>query len=161
MPQSALSLVIFSHSVTFADAMQRVASHAPKFAMLSEVQLRTPHVYRANATASPLTTLPMLVCAARFGQRWAREALAVRCCFTAQSEKEAIYNRFVKKLREIQEKRLRDLLRSLRDKGTPPASPLLHRLQALSALHARLHRQAPRAPSSDLTACTLRRVCAR
>ena len=160
MPQSALSLVIFSHSVTFADAMQRVASHAPKFAMLSEVQLRTPHVYRANATAS-LTTLPMLVCDARFWQRWAREALAVRCCCTAQSEKEAIYNRFVKKLREIQEKRLRDLLRSLRDKGTPPASSLLPRLQALSSLHARLHRQAPRAPSSDLTACTLRRVCAR
>ena len=77
----------------------------------------------------------MLVCAAREGSGGhGREALAVRCCFAAQSEIEAIYNRFVKKLREIQEKRLRDLLRSLRDKGTPPAPPAYpHRLQALAA----------------------------
>ncbi len=37
VPQSALSLVIFSHNVTFAEAMQRVAEHAPKFFMLSAV----------------------------------------------------------------------------------------------------------------------------
>jgi hypothetical protein len=52
-------------------------------------------------------------------------AAAGSACCRLQSEREAIYNRFVKKLREIQEKRLRDLLRSMREKGTlPAATPL-------------------------------------